>query len=567
MVDHRAVACVLAVAGVFLAGPAVRGTPGGPTATAQRAGIGQATISGEVRRTSATGDVAPSVDVWAADAATGAEVGRNQTDGNGRFTMTVPAGRYTISAARPGYLLAEYGSSRYALPGSPIVVTAGQHEQIQLVIHRGAVVTGVVRSETGAPIASAIVELWRPSMPTGLEREFVSRATTDANGIYRVEGLPPGAYLAVAMMKSHRTTPGNAQERVRAPAAQFFPATEAESQADRVTVEADEERTSVDFMLPRRPLTTLTGVLMVSDNVKLFGDVVAIVTGVENSPPTWEAPPIRSGGRFILPLHPGRYRIDVRAYGSRVDRPQQPEGRLYFASAVVEVEDVAAVTRELPLREGLRVEGQVRALDGQLGSLSLRLVPASSRQPAARPVTAAITPAGRFSAEGLAPGRYRVELLDDAWVLDAVRFRGQLQVGFTVDVEDAVSVDQLELVVAPLTASLSGTVVGTDAGVSSHVIALLSESGAEHGPVSSRLALTRADNRGGYLFSKQRPGSYQLFLLRSPELADLSSSTFQDELRRDSSAGIQVTLMAGTETRMDVRMRVPKVLPDLLTVR
>jgi hypothetical protein len=563
---HRALAWAVAVAGICLAGSAEPRASGDPgfRVTDGRHGIRQAIISGEVRRTSATGEVAPSVDVWAADAATGAEVGRNQTDGSGRFTMAVPAGRYTISAVRPGYLRSDYGSARYGLPGSPIDIAPGQHEQIQIVIHRGAVVTGVVRSETGASIASAIVEMWRPSMTTGLQREFVSRATTDANGIYRVEGLPPGAYLMVAMM-SYRTTPGNAPKRVRAPAAQFFPATEAESQADRVTVEADEERTGVDFMLPRRSLTMLTVVLTARDNVKLFGDVVAIVTGVENSPPTWEAPPIRAG-RFMLPLHPGRYRIDVRGYGSRVDQRPQSEGRLYFASAVIEVEDVASITRELPLREGLRVEGQVRALNGQLGSLSLRLVPASSRQPVARPVTAAVTPAGRFSAEGLAPGRYRVELLDDAWVLDAVRFRGQLQVGFTVDIEDAVSVDQLELVVAPLTASLSGTVVGAEAGVSSHVIALLSENGAEHGP-ASRLALTRADNRGGYLFSKQRPGSYQLFLLRTPELADLNSRTFLDELRRDSSAGIQVTLMAGAETRMDVRIRVPKVLPDLLTVR
>jgi hypothetical protein len=547
---------VLAVAAVCLAGSAERrifGAPGSG-ATDHRQGIGQAIISGEVRRTSATGDVAPSVDVWAADAATGAEVGRSQTDVNGRFTLTVPPGRYTISAVRPGYLRADYGSSRHGLPGTPIVIASGAHAQIQLVIHRAAVVTGVVRAEIGAPVASAAVELWRPSTPNGSQREFVSSATTDANGFYRVMGLPPGAYLAVAMIKSHRTTPVNAAERIRAPAARFFPAAETESQADPITVHADEERTGVDFMLPSRPLTTLTAVLTPPDTVKLFGDLVAIVTGVEPSPPTREAPLIRPGGRFMLPLHPGRYRIDVRAYGSRVDQPQLSQGQLYFASAVVDVDDVAFITRELPLREGLRVAGHVRALEGQLQSLRLRLLPASSRQPVARPVAAAVSPSGRFSAEGLSPGRYQVDLLDDAWALDSVRFRGQLQMGYTLDIEDAVSVDRLELIVAPRTASLSGTVAGLQAAPGSHVIALLPLDGSEPA-AESRLALTRADNTARYLFPKQRPGPYRLYLLANPDLAVRDISSIVDELRNHPSAGIPVTLRAGADTRMDVRMR------------
>jgi hypothetical protein len=518
----------------------------------QAPAAGMAIINGEVQR-HGDGASAPSIDVWASDTATRREVSRDLTDANGRFSLSVPPGRYTIAASRPGFLESRYGSLQYGLPGAPLVVTAGQREEIRLVIHRAPVVTGVVRDDHGVPIVNAAVAFFRPPIQGGATRQVGSRVTTDANGAYRSDGLLPGEYVAVAMAP-RPVDSGSGDVRFRTPAAQFFPGSDSQAQAGHFRLDPDEERTGVDFTLPRRPLTTLKGVVMPPENVKLLDDVVVIVSGADDSPPTWDAP--RMVGRsFVLPLHPGRYRVDVRAVGSRVDQPPQRDGRLYFSTTFIDVDDaLPTMVRELQLRESLRVSGHVRALDGPISTVGIRLLPAVPRQAAIRPVEVPTLRDGHLSADGVAPGRYRVELVDSdgPWVLDSVRFRGQSGVGAAIDIDAPVGADELELLVAPTTASLSGRLLRADETPSSYVIGLLPlDRTANHAwPVS----FTRADNAGGYLFSRQRPGSYLLFLLRDPDVAFLESTTLLDDLRNNPAAGTRVALTAGAETKQDLRI-------------
>ena len=289
---RESVVRVLALAGVLLVTPVANGAPGVATAFAiqERADLRPAIIHGDVRRASENGDAAPSVDVWATAVATGMEVSRDQTDGDGRFTLTVPPGRYSVISRRPGYLQANYGSMHYGLPGSPLVVGAGQRVNIRIVVHRAPAVLGVVRDDVLRPISNATVDILQPSTLGGPERRVVSRTTTDVSGAYRVDDLVPGEYLAVAK-PPRPSAAGSGPIQLQTPAAQYYPGSDAEDGAERLRLNANEERAGVDFTLPRRPLTRLAGVVVPPENVRLVDDVMAIVTGAGDSPPTWGRAP------------------------------------------------------------------------------------------------------------------------------------------------------------------------------------------------------------------------------------------------------------------------------------
>lgn len=521
---------------------------------AQQPALDAAIISGEVRRSSAEGGIGvASVDVWAVDTRTGVEASRDLTDRNGHFTMSVAPGRYVVSAHRPGFLLTAYGSIPEGLPPIPLRVAAGQRHEIQLTIARGAAVTGTVRDDHGVPISHAAIAMLRASAAFDDQREAGSRVLTDANGAYRSEGLPPGEYLVAALAPGPVGVPSGGA-LFRTPAAQFFPGVDDAAQATRVRLAADEERNGIDVTLPRRPLTALDGVIVAPNDVRIGDGTIAIVTGAEGSPPSWDAPVVQ-GGRFHLLAHPGRYRVDIRAPGTPIQQPGQAAGRTYFSSAFVDLGHAVRIgERQFRLREALTVSGRIRSLEAPIAGVQVRMVPALPRQAAIRPVDAVASADGRFTAVGVAPGQYRVELIgaDRSWELDSVRFRGQPQRGSVIEIEAPVDADELDVVVAPTTASLAGTIDVAGDEPSSHVIALLPEERPE--TRDPPLSLTRADDRGGYLFTSQRPGTYLLFLLRNPGAALLENRTLLDDLRSNPAAGVRVTLTAGTETRIDVRL-------------
>src|SRR5213083_250354 len=63
------------------------------------------------------------------------------TDDEGRFAIgALPAGRYSVQASKPSWLVANYGSKRPGRPGTPIAVGDGEAAaNVKLVMSRGAV--------------------------------------------------------------------------------------------------------------------------------------------------------------------------------------------------------------------------------------------------------------------------------------------------------------------------------------------------------------------------------------------------------------------------------------------
>lgn len=91
------------------------------------------------------------------------------TDDQGRYTVTgLPAGTYTITAAKSGFVDGAFGLRLPSGTGTPVGLTDGQQAvNVDLKLARGGVVTGHVLDEDGEPLARAVVTVLRQQYVRG----------------------------------------------------------------------------------------------------------------------------------------------------------------------------------------------------------------------------------------------------------------------------------------------------------------------------------------------------------------------------------------------------------------
>ncbi len=127
------------------------------------------------------------------------------SDDQGNFAFTdLPAGRFTLSASKPGYVNATYGQKKPGRPGTPIQLVDSQKlTNLKLPLPKGGVLTGAVLDENGEPTPGTQVTAFRYEMRTGEKRlTQAGNDQTDDRGVYRIYGLLPGDYVV-------RATPRN----------------------------------------------------------------------------------------------------------------------------------------------------------------------------------------------------------------------------------------------------------------------------------------------------------------------------------------------------------------------
>ncbi|HMG73162.1 MAG TPA: carboxypeptidase-like regulatory domain-containing protein [Pyrinomonadaceae bacterium] len=115
-------------------------------------------------------------------------------DSNGNFRVDGLETRiYRVSASMPGYIPAPQlpmAEPSYYHPGDSVTVT----------MIKGAVISGTVTGPNGAVVATSVRALRvRDDEGKALSSaNLVRERLTDDRGVYRIYGLPPGAYLIVA---------------------------------------------------------------------------------------------------------------------------------------------------------------------------------------------------------------------------------------------------------------------------------------------------------------------------------------------------------------------------------
>ena len=152
-----------------------------------------------------------------------------ETSLDGSYTVrNVKPGAYYVAVDKEGYLvpLGEFSLRQLADPdeetktriaGSvrPIAVSGNQVTNEDVVLERGASVSGTVRYDDGSPAGGIGIMLlekdksgkWVPK-EAGRYRQMHGFSATDDNGYYRIAGLPPGEYAIQAnlALNDHETT-------------------------------------------------------------------------------------------------------------------------------------------------------------------------------------------------------------------------------------------------------------------------------------------------------------------------------------------------------------------------
>lgn len=255
------------------------------------------------------------------------------TDTEGRYEFfNLPAGRYTISVTKAGYVGLEFGQRRPFEGGRPLDIADGQiADQINFALPRGAVIAGRLTDDAGDPIVGASVQPLRYQYAPGGRRRLVPVETsgwlsnmTNDLGEFRLFGLMPGTYLVTAQFQTMGvvglTQPNSQTGGISAIEPRdgflqtYFPGTTSVAEAQPVVVNLSEEA-HASFSLATGRLSKLSGMVRRSDGTLPAGFIAELrprdVSGAAMG--GWGGTPLAPDGSFSFAnVPPGQYVLDVQ---------------------------------------------------------------------------------------------------------------------------------------------------------------------------------------------------------------------------------------------------------------
>lgn len=572
---------------------------------------GMATVSSP-GRSGAPQPIANALVAGLVNSSTGLPLGRALvTDAQGRFVFQrLPAGQFMLNVICDQYLPTSYGQKKANRPGTPIPVTDGQQVSVTIPMMRGGAITGQVIGDDGTPLMNAQVRALRYVNAGGFKRLSQMRfAASDDRGIYRLFGLEPGDYLVAATQNSSQAmmiermradmeaveqaiaaappqSPASGQPMtvtvpVRQPMAYdnnppgyaptYYPSAATPASASVVSVGAGEERSSVDIAVQDIRASNVRGTVT---NAAASAGVAVQVSILPDDPTDGSInQSTRAGpdGRFILrDIPPGQYTVVAQTVpgppipppgGFGPTNPPSPprldDASRLWGRAQVTVDGPATPDLTIPLQPGKSISGRV-AFETQTmpdltrAALMVTVTNAPSPQinysgpsPQAR-----VTPDGRFTLNGISPGRYTLRLsggLEKSAVVDGVDTL-DFPLNFTAehDITDAVitATDKLT--------ELSGTL--TDAAgkpAVEYTVVLAAADSRYWTPGSRRILVGRLGPDGRYTFRNMPAGDYLV-----AAAADLDNGGQYDPefLKSLANASVHVVVAEGAKQTQDLRV-------------
>ncbi len=445
------------------------------------------------------------------------------TDDQGRFLFSgLPAGRYDLTASKPGFVTGAYGAKRPGRGGTPVVLMNDQRVNLApIVMARGAVIAGTVRDARGEPVQGVRVHVMREGYsPQNGERMLLAVSApggeTDDRGMYRIYGLLPGEYFAAldppfalpgdlrqvteqsmqtALQQVH-APPGGAGPTPFGPTPQsgragpsvgyatiFYPGTSSAADASAITLEAGEARVDIDMPLRLVPTASIEGVVVDANGQPAPSAQLSLVA---NGLPAGTASIIMSllsagltrphadGSFTIAGIPPGQYTLAARTRGAGAFGGPLPGTPVAWATADLSIDgaDVAGV--RLSLQPGMTISGRV-AFEGaspppiDLAHFRVLLSPVlSGGAVAIVPPPQQTDAQGRFTFKDVMPGRYRLAAeatgpssAASAWTLASAAIDGREAFNASIDIAGGASTMDAVLTFTDRPAELSGVLQDT----------------------------------------------------------------------------------------------------------
>ena len=445
----------------------------------------------------------------------------------------LPAGRYTITASRGGYLRAEYGQRHYGEPGTPVDVADGAIlESVDFAMERAGIVSGRVIDELGEPVANAQVWLQQMRFYEG-RRKLVplASARTDDTGLYRLASIAPGEYFVIAYFRETWASDDNKQTLGYAPS--YFPNTAAVAEAQRLKVVAGQEAGGIDIALVPGRAAAISGTVTAVDGAPLAGASVSLgqeITGPNGASMSsiGSARAAADGTFTVRNIPPGEYQL--RASGSVGDRA--PE--------------TASMTVTLSGRD---LDGIV--LGGNRGGLVMGRLVTDTGAPLPRGALRVTTTSATFERsmgsppakeDGLAgtdgafarrapagPAFIRVFGQPPGWALKQVVAAGRDATDVPVEILPEQTIADVTVVISNRLPAVTGRLTGgRDAG---GTVLLVPAAPALWIEASGALRSARPDRTGGFKFDNVRPGEYLVVAVERMETWQLNDPEFLGTLR------------------------------------
>jgi hypothetical protein len=484
------------------------------------------------------------------------------TDAEGRYEFTeLPAGRYSVSVTRNGYVTLSFGQQRPFEPGKPLELADGQvAEKIDFALPRGGVISGRITDEVGEPLAGVGVRAMRYQyLPDGQRRLMPTGGApygfmTDDLGQFRVYGLMPGSYVVSASVNSMNGATvmpmaGGAtvasfgrNDGSDGYAATYYPGTASEGEAQTVAVNIGQEAAVFFSMVPAR-LSNISGVVRNSQgrpaaNVGIAvrstqGIGMNVAFGGQTGP----------DGSFVMQnVPPGEYLLEVRPMGRPMPMmagsAQQTDAE--FASVPVAVSGQNISGLVITTGVGATVSGRVifdttnPPLGGamaQAGQSTRVMFAAVDMAFGGMQGNAVIEPSGQFQITGLnGKGTFRVA--GTASTVRSVMLHGVDITDTPLDVKPGSNIDGVEIALTNLQTSLTGT-VRTQSGdpVKDFVVAIF-PSRLRDGDVPIRfIRAVRPDQSGKFEAKGLPPADYFAAAVETMDQGEQWDPAFQDRVR------------------------------------
>lgn len=466
---------------------------------------------------------------------------------DGNFKLTgLPPGIYGLEAHAPGYISAETSAETR-------IHRIGENVTIGMI--KGGVITGRVTDEAGEPIVGVSVACYRlrdaEGRTTGSRSDGVDNRSgaTDDRGIYRVYGLPPGAYVVNI---GDGASEDDSQIRHDAPT--YYPSATRDTAAE-VNLRGAEEVSGIDIRHRGDRGHIVSG--SVSGKIESpssYGSVSVTLSAV-NGGRAEIAVSTSDRGRFVFYDMPdGVYELTAALWGdgdetsssarrlvsvrgadlSRIELKLAPHGSI---SGRVIIE--ASTTRgRCAINDGPAETSASGRIQEQVGRMSvveeilLIAYPDDSDQRAQTPRLgprdgdeAPPNKKGEFALKDLEAGRYQIgaDLPDENWYIRAITQAASpkpidvARAGITLKQGEKIS--GIEMIIAQGAASLSGKLVPSREGAQQPKRLRIHLIPAETADADDLLRYAEAPVRGdgSFEFKHIAPGKYLLHARQASE--------------------------------------------------
>lgn len=518
------------------------------------------------------------------------------TDNEGSYEFRdLPAGRYTISATKSGYVSVGYGQTRPFESPKPIELTDGQViDKADIVMPRGSVISGRIVDEFGEPLADATVTAMRSSWSNGRRRlQAAGRtATTNDLGQYRIYGLPPGEYyvsaslrgghemmvmeMAVAAIRTSSAAASEAPTSGYAPT--YYPGTANGTEAQKLTLAIGQEAMNTDFGLIPVRLAKVSGTVIGSEGRPLEGVMVSASPRNAGAStlvfPGGAAARTDKNGNFTLSsVAPGEYTLNARTTNFVTSDRRGDGERAVFTMTRVTVEGGGGETEfgSVPLSvagedmsnvviatsKGTSASGRVIYEGGSKPrSNTLRISAASAE--AEGPLgllggSASVTAEDTFEIKGLAGQRiFRVSNVPAGWVLKAIRLNGSDITDNGIDIRPNEPVSGLEVVLTSRSTEVAGAVqAGNDPATDYTVVIFSDDPQKWTAPMTRHIASARPNQDGRFQVKHLPAGGYYAVALDYIAQGDWNDPEVLERLR---SRATRFTLDEGEVENLTLKL-------------